>query len=95
MTGYFNYTVQVASVAISNRLFSEQHNYTSLHVISSRVYIGMYIHDCMTSDYMCLTITNNLKQTVPSCVYYLILKLSIITSLYGIRVYLVCAFMTV
>ena len=56
----------------------------------SRVYIGMYIHDCMTSecsDNKCFTITNNLKQIVPSYTYYLILKLSITTSLYGSRVY--------
>ena len=56
----------------------------------SRVYIGMYIHDCMNSecsDNKCFTITNNLKQIVPSYTYYLILKLSITASLYCSRVY--------
>ena len=55
----------------------------------SRVYISMYIYDCMTnecSDNMYI-ITNNLKQIVPSYAYHLILKLSITTSLYGSRVY--------
>ena len=52
----------------------------------------MYIPDCMISDNNCFTITNNLKQIVPSYAYYLILKLSITASLYGNLVY---AFMTV
>ena len=57
----------------------------------SRVYIGMYIHDCMNSecsDNKCFTITNNSKQIVPSYTYYLILKLSITASLCGSRVYI-------
>ena len=53
----------------------------------SRVYIGMYIHDCMIVNVV-FTITNNLKQIVPSYAYYLILKLSITASLCCSRVYI-------
>ena len=41
---------------------------------SSRVYIGMYILDCMISDNMIAHSSNNLKQIVSSNAYYEVLN---------------------
>ena len=60
---------------------------TTASLYGSRVYIGVYIPNCIISDNNCFYYNNNLKQIVSSYAYYLILKLSITASLYGSKVY--------